>query len=259
VYTILHTNDFHNHLTPAQAQRLGLIRAALGGNGLLLDAGDAISAGNVTFHRHEPILDAMRAAGYDAMTVGNREFHFSALGFQCKIGDAGFPVLCANLRPASPTSVAGSGASDQSGESLPTRRWAEMKAFDGRKIVVVGLTVPMITARMLVRRVSAYVFDDPIETARILVPRLRAQLRPDLLVALTHIGIAQDRRLAQEVPEIDLIIGGHTHVTLDQGERVGSTLIAQAGSHGRLIGRVEVNFESMTTGRPGLSASLETL
>src|SRR5437016_10023338 len=96
---LLHTNDFHNHLLSAQAARLLALRSELGEGGLLLDAGDAISAGNITYHADgEPILDVMSDCGYDAMTVGNREFHFTAAGFRAKVSKARFPVLCANVR-----------------------------------------------------------------------------------------------------------------------------------------------------------------
>src|SRR6266511_2410727 len=84
--TLIHTNDFHNHLNAQQAERLRQLRQALGESGLLLDAGDAISSGNVTYKPGgEPILDVMSEAGYDAMTVGNREFHFSRAGFWAKL------------------------------------------------------------------------------------------------------------------------------------------------------------------------------
>jgi len=48
-YTILHTNDFHNKLSEPQAERLRGLRSAIGDRGLLLDAGDAIGSGNITF------------------------------------------------------------------------------------------------------------------------------------------------------------------------------------------------------------------
>src|SRR5439155_3640467 len=99
IITILHTNDFHNHLTEAQASKLAARRRQLGDSGLLLDAGDAVSSGNITFKpAGEPILDLMSDAGYDAMTVGNREFHFSQAGFCAKVSRARFPILCANVR-----------------------------------------------------------------------------------------------------------------------------------------------------------------
>ena len=100
VFTLLHTNDFHNQLTEAQANYLRRLRTDLGTEGILLDAGDAVSCGNITYHSGgEPILETMTTVGYDAMTVGNREFHFSRVGFQTTLQRAKFPVLCANIRP----------------------------------------------------------------------------------------------------------------------------------------------------------------
>src|SRR5688572_17111827 len=163
----------------------------------------------------------MSDIGYDAMTVGNREFHFTRAGFFAKLSKARFPILCANVRAKS----------DGTAGDLPAVRDIKVVLDSGLRVTVFGLTVPMITEKMLVRKVSAYVFDDPIRTAGALVPGLRPEC--DLLVCLSHIGIGRDRELAASVNGIDLIIGGHSHVTLPQGELVGDTLIAQAGWWGR--------------------------
>lgn len=255
--TILHTNDFHNRLTEAQAQRLRLLHDSLGANGLLLDAGDAVASGNITYRPGgEPILQQMSQIGYDAMTVGNREFHFTRTGFLCKLSLASFPVLCANLRLAG--SVPQSEEPESETSSLPVRPYILLTTPSGWRVLVLGLTVPMITERMLSRKVSAYIFDSPLKTAARLVPQLRQKVAPDLLIALTHIGIAQDRLLAETVPGIDLIVGGHSHVVLEQGERVGETLIVQAGSRGSHLGRVEVRRGASGSGTQ-LNAVLESL
>lgn len=240
--TILHTNDFHNHLTEAQAAKLKERRAALDGRGLLLDAGDAISSGNITYKPGgEPILDLMSDAGYDAMTVGNREFHFSQAGFCAKVSRARFPVLCANVRAKGEET------------KLPVVPTIERKV-GGARVTVFGLTVPMITERMLSRKVSSYVFDDPLKTAESLVPALRPGC--DLLVCLSHIGLAKDRELAARVPGIDLIIGGHTHALLETGERIGDTFVAQAGWWGRYLGTITAELGD---GRPAFTATVEPL
>lgn len=241
--TLLHTNDFHNHLTPEKAARLQGMRRSLGESGLLLDAGDAGSSGNVTFKpAGEPILELMSDTGYDAMTVGNRDFHFSQAGFHAKLFRARFPVLCANVRSRDPSTP------------LPAAPSITKTLSGGVRITVLGLTVPMITERMLVRKVSAYVFDDPLETASRMVPALRPHC--DLLVCLTHIGLGRDRELAARVPGIDLIIGGHTHALLEEGERVGDTLVVQAGAHGRFFGTVQARIEE---GVRLLKANIEPL
>ena len=240
--TILHTNDFHNHLSEAQAAKLKERRAALGDSGLLLDAGDAISSGNITYKPGgEPILDLMSDAGYDAMTVGNREFHFSQAGFCAKVGRARFPVLCANVRAKG------------EGTKLPVVPYIE-RVVGGARVTVMGLTVPMITERMLSRKVSSYVFDDPLKTAESLVPTLRPNC--DLLVCLSHIGLAKDREMAERVPGIDLIIGGHTHALLETGEQIGDCFVVQAGWWGHYLGTV---VATLGEGRPSFTASVAPL
>lgn len=241
--TFLHTNDFHNRFTSLQAARLATLRKALGSDGLLLDAGDAISAGNVTYKpAGEPILERMSEAGYDAMAVGNREFHLTEAGFCAKVRCARFPVLCANVR-AREEKIA-----------LPVQPALFRTLAGGVRVGIFGLTVPMITERMLVRKVSAYVFDDPLRKAAELVPAYRAQC--DLLICLSHIGLGKDRELAAAVPGIDLIIGGHTHAVLETGERVKDTLIVQAGYYGHSLGIVTVE---MTEGHRRFEAKIEPL
>jgi 2',3'-cyclic-nucleotide 2'-phosphodiesterase (5'-nucleotidase family) len=227
VLTVFHTNDLHNSLNEEKAARLKAFKEQTP-NSLLLDAGDAIRAGNLGVSIcGEPALRLMSDAGYDAMAMGNREFHFLQAGLKSKIGCADFPVLCANIRPV------------KRGERVPVIPWITKTVADVR-VAIFGLTVPMITERMLARKVSAYVFDDPVETASRLVPELRGS--HDLVIALTHIGVKEDRRLASSVSGIDLIVGGHTHVTLDPPEMVDAAVIAQAGYWGHSFGRIEITI-----------------
>lgn len=236
---ILHTNDMHNRLRENQAARLRQIVEEERAKALclLLDAGDAVGAGNVTFNpAGEPILDFMSDIGYDAMTVGNREFHFTEVGFHTKLNRARFPVLCANVRPR--------------GEARLPVQPSLILSVGTVRVGIIGLTVPMITERMLSRHVSAYVFDDPIRRGCELAEELRPQV--DLLVALTHIGLGRDLKIAQATDKIDLIIGGHSHTLLEQPLREGKTTIVQAGSHARFVGRVTVRVDGSASIDGGL-------
>jgi len=234
---ILHTNDLHDHLRPESAEAIRKLKDEAQTDSLLLDAGDAISAGNIDVRLGgEPILQTMTALGYDAMTMGNREFHFLRAGMRSKLSCAGFPVLCANLRAARERSLRTAEGGDEG--LLPSHIVRELDC--GVRIGVMGLSVPMITGRMLARLVSNYVFDDPVETARKIAPEIRPQV--DLLVALTHLGLNLDRRLALEVPEIDLIVGGHSHDVLEEPEMIGRTAIVHAGWYGHYVGRVEIEL-----------------
>ncbi len=241
--TILHTNDFHHRLNEAQADRLRQLRESVEGRGLLVDAGDAVGSGNVTFRAGgEPIHDLMNHAKYDVGVVGNREFHFSRIGFHTKLSRADFPVLCANIRSVGDN-------------ALPVVPHCVF-TVSGVKILFVGLTVPMITERMLSRKVSSFVFAEPIKTAMHIVPRLREETQADVVIALTHIGLKQDRLLAERVLGIDLIIGGHSHDILPDGERIGSCLVVQTGSYAQNVGKVEI---TRAGAQFEMKASLEAL
>ncbi|MCX6367268.1 MAG: metallophosphatase [Armatimonadetes bacterium] len=223
---IFHTNDFHGKLTDEKAALLKreIERLSAGEPYLLLDAGDAISAGNLGFNpMGEPVLARMSALGYDAMTMGNRETHPSLPVVRTKLNKATFPILCAN------------GSAKNAAGNVPFVPFV-LRECGGQKIGIFGVTVPMATPQKVDAALWDNLFAPPIETAK----RLAAELRPqcDLLIALTHIGIAQDRKLAEAIPELDLLIGGHTHVVLEQPEVVNNVPIVQAGSHARYLGHV---------------------
>jgi 2',3'-cyclic-nucleotide 2'-phosphodiesterase (5'-nucleotidase family) len=226
---ILHTNDFHDRLTPARAALIGKAKRAEE-RVLLLDAGDAIRAGNIGWTPGgEPILRLMTQAGYDAMCVGNREFHLKARVFPNKIADAGFPVISASIRRRR----------EDSSAFLPPR--SVTLDLAGVKVGVFGVTVPMIVQRMLSARLSDYVFDQPLDVARTMAGELRAGV--EVLIALTHVGRETDREIAQAVPEIDIVIGGHDHRPVEDPTWVGDTPVVAAGFYARHVGRAEIEVD----------------
>ena len=242
---LLHTNDFHNHLSPLQAETIRQAKASHE-NVLLLDSGDAISAGNVGVRPGgEPILTLMSETGYDAMTLGNREFHVADALLRLKICKASFPILSANIRWR-----------DDHGETLPTVPYLIKTLPNGLRVGVFGLTVPMVTTRMAARLVSAFVFDDPVRAAQEQIALLRPKV--DALIALTHIGLREDERLAAACPELDLIIGGHSHNVLEELKIVCGVPIAQAGWFGHWLGQTTLEWDT-AGGRPRVMGRLVSL
>jgi 2',3'-cyclic-nucleotide 2'-phosphodiesterase (5'-nucleotidase family) len=94
------------------------------------------------------------------------------------------------------------------------------------------------------RNVKGLVFNDAVATARRLVAELRP--RADLIVALTHLGVEEDEKLAAAVPGIDVIVGGHTHTKVEQPETIGGTLILQAFERGVFLGRLDLDVTDGT-------------
>lgn len=229
---ILHTNDTHGRLadragdpTPA-ARRLGELLAACP-DLLYLDAGDTVSAGNLGFRPGgEPALDVLSDLGCAAMCLGNRETHPRREIFPVKVGRARFPLLSAN-------------AVARGGAPLPVRPHVLLE-WRGVRVGVLGVTVSMFARKQWSQPLCDYWFEDPLATAC----REAALLRPqvEVLVALTHIGLRADLELAAACPELDLVIGGHSHTELEEPRWVGAVPVLQARAFAGAAGlaRLEV-------------------
>ena len=85
---------------------------------------------------------------------------------------------------------------------------------------------------------------DPGEAAATYLPILKAQ-QVDVIVALTHLTIEEDRVLADRFPDIDLIVGGHEHEPIAALE--GRTFISKAGSDAKFVARIDVSRRSAGT------------
>lgn len=187
---------------------------------LYFDSGDVIKSGNLAIPiQADPAWPLLEEAGCDASVPGNRESHVLASAFEAKINGCRHPLLCANLYDKEGSRV------------LPASHVFDLA---GVKVGVFGLMVPMVTQNMASRFASAYLWTQPVKEAASVATELRAQC--DILIALTHIGFSQDVELARANPEIDVILGGHSHTVLSEPVREGTTWICQGGSHGRFIG-----------------------
>jgi 2',3'-cyclic-nucleotide 2'-phosphodiesterase (5'-nucleotidase family) len=230
---LLHTNDWHGKLDDQAEAR---VAAARGESDLYFDTGDAIKAGNLGVPmRQEEVWARLARLQCTASVIGNRETHILESAFRAKLAGAAHPVLCANLHRRDGTPY------------LPGELQLEVQGFH---IGVFGVSVPMVTEKMRTQRASAFLWDQPLPVAAEIAKRLRPQV--DLLIALTHIGHRADRALA-EMGLVDVILGGHSHTVLPMPELVGSTWIAQGGSHGRFMGRYEWANGALSGGLVSLS------
>jgi 2',3'-cyclic-nucleotide 2'-phosphodiesterase (5'-nucleotidase family) len=220
VLRILHTNDFHGALNAARQANLEVLRAE---SDVYFDCGDAIKTGNLGIPmRPDEVWGRLAALHCTASVPGNRESHVLQGVFSKKVEGIRHPLLCANLKL-------------KSGEPpLPAHLMVEAA---GMRIGVIGVMVAMVTQRMASQAASAYLWGPPIAAAIREAEALRPQV--DCLIALTHIGLRQDRELAAKFPLFDLILGAHSHDVLHEPVVVGKTAICQTGSHGRFAGRYD--------------------
>lgn len=140
------------------------------------------------------IVDMMNVVGLDYATFGNHEFDIAASSFLERLSESEFLWVSSNVTDAGGKPFPG----------VPETHVFEVKGR-GKRVVRVGLlgvTLPS-NPKDYVR------YEEPVAAAVEAARRLRPSV--DVLIALTHLGLDDDIRLAREAPEIDLILGGHEH------------------------------------------------
>lgn len=237
--TLLHTNDLHGRIVTgtnlADRSRGGLARA--GGliksirqqmpYVLLLDSGDLIhGTPEVFLSKGRSIIEVMNLLGYDAGCPGNHEFDWSAATARRVLSGARFPWVSANLRDATTGSPWG-----------PCQEYV-IKPVGPLKVAIFGLTTLQTLSFEWPSFLQGVRFDDPLETARRLVPRLRQEA--DLVILLSHLGLQEDLLLVSQVPGIDVLLGGHSHSLLPQPLVLGQTVILHSGAYGEYLGRLDL-------------------
>lgn len=216
---ILHTNDLHGKLDDA---RLAQLLDARPSYDLWLDTGDAIRSGNLSLPlTPDPVWKRFSEGRLSAFCPGNRESHVWPAGVDGKFRGCQSPVLCSNWRR-------------KSGELV----WRDglILELGGLKVGLFGVMVAMVTPRMKTQAASAYLWDSPFDAAARAASVLRPQV--DVLLALTHIGLRGDQKLAGMGLGIDLILGGHSHSILESPDTTSGVPIVQGGSHGRYFGSI---------------------
>jgi 2',3'-cyclic-nucleotide 2'-phosphodiesterase (5'-nucleotidase family) len=223
--TIYHTNDIHN-----QGRVLSYFsHVKKDESTLILDAGDALKGSNTLFYLNEPILKEMSLAGYDAMTMGNREFNYIRKVIEIRKNQVSFPILCANIIDLK----------DKVNHCFTKYM---IKDVNGMKIGIFGLTVVQYPDNSLWLPVFKFRFLDPLKTSETIISELRDKV--DILILLSHLGINRDKEIAAQTEGIDFIVGGHSHTLLEVPLRVNNTRIIQAGSHGKYVGKLTMTCSS---------------
>jgi 2',3'-cyclic-nucleotide 2'-phosphodiesterase (5'-nucleotidase family) len=112
---------------------------------------------------------------------------------------------------------------------------------NGLRVGLFGLLVEMVKPHTCLAHLSHFTFEPPLSAAQEVISHLRPSV--DVLICLSHLGLAGDRGLAERVKGLDLIVGGHSHTPLERPMRVGSTWIAQAAPYLQAFGRIDLSVK----------------
>ncbi len=224
--SIFHYNDLHSkfHTWP---QLVSFLNERRDEASLVFDLGDHADrthpATEVT--RGQVNVRLLNRLQPTAVTIGNNEgITFPHEWLDTLYEDATFPVLLANVYDE-----------DGSRPDWVTETLVVERA--GLKVGLFGVTAPY---EELYPELG-WQIESPLEaTARAL-----DQLSDcDVLIALSHLGFYADERLAEAFPQLDVILGAHTHHVLDDGVLKNGVLIAQAGKYGQYVGEVTLTVEA---------------
>ncbi|MDR3557161.1 MAG: bifunctional UDP-sugar hydrolase/5'-nucleotidase [Syntrophobacteraceae bacterium] len=246
--TILHVNDTHGHILPFVpflhggqkaggaaylARMIENERAANPQGTLLLSAGDMFQGTPVSnlFHG-KPVIEIMNYLHFDAMDLGNHEFDWGQGVLHSIISEASFPVISANVLT-------------RDGGLIEGVKPYVLLDRKGVKIAVIGLTTPQTRYTTKAENVAGLTFSRPASVMPALIRDVRAK-GASIVIALTHLGLYDDRELATEVQGIDLIVGGHSHTAIKNPVVESGTVIVQAGCYGLYLGVMKIAFDPNT-------------
>ncbi|XP_032670459.1 protein 5NUC-like [Odontomachus brunneus] len=267
--TIVHTNDMHARFeetsqlstacTPKDSKEgkcyggfariATLIRQARAqGPTIFLNAGDTFQ-GTAWYNVYKWVAPAVFLTFLepDAISLGNHEFDDGIQGLIPFIQNVTFPIVTSNL--------------DLSMQ--PDLRDTKLKKstileVNGRKIGVIGYLTP---ETKILSTTENVIFKDEVESIQKEAKKLKAQ-GIDILIALGHSGYETDKRIAKEVEDIDLVIGGHTNTFLYEGtppdsevpegfypteitqESKRKVYVVQAYAYTKYLGNFSVSFDA---------------
>jgi 5'-nucleotidase / UDP-sugar diphosphatase len=230
---ILHTNDMHSKIdNMAKLAYLADSLRKLHPFVFLVSAGDNFTGNPVVDmvpDKGYPMIDLMNRCGFEVSALGNHEFDMGQELLKKRMLQAKFPFICCNmdgtdavvgqLRPytilhaGNDISIAMLGLIQLDDNGLPSAHPSNMK------------DVKFINGLTKAREYTSL------------------KKEHGILIALSHLGIDDDIRLADSVPQFDMIIGGHSHTVLNQPRFANNVMIVQTGAHMKYVGKATLMVE----------------
>ncbi|CAF4130328.1 unnamed protein product [Rotaria sp. Silwood2] len=242
-WTFLHLNDVYEMLPLDNGQRGGLARVAHIRKLLLEEnhqtytvlAGDLISPsalmqsqvnGTALHGRH--MVATMNTLGLDFMTFGNHEFDFSNTDIISRMNESNFTWISSNVFDMT------------NNKSFHTSIPYKLLNIDSVRVLIIGLTtyvnksyVQSVDQSSLIPFVQKFL-------------QSISQVQYDVLVALTHLDLDKDIELLENIPKINLIMGGHEHENyyLSRGSKYAPIYKTDANAFSVYIHRCAFNLDT---------------
>ncbi|MBO8131362.1 MAG: bifunctional metallophosphatase/5'-nucleotidase [Candidatus Marinimicrobia bacterium] len=240
---IAHWNDFHSANIPyimsyngckklvgGYAYLAGIVDSLRGiyHDLIVLDAGDEFLGSPISSiikgYSQFIILNMLLPT---AFCIGNHEFDYGVSNLVENIKKAKFDIITSNIK--------------YKGKylGLPLKRMV----IDGVKVCIIGIIYDNLESSTLPENIRGVEILNPTKVVKSIVDSLKEDV--DIFILLSHWGVDNDKNIANEIGDLDIIIGGHSHTVLNTPITIGNTIICQAGSKGSFVGFLEADVDTI--------------
>lgn len=233
---ILHINDLHSHLEmiPDLNIKLNNRKEELKNQGyevITVDIGDCCDRSHplTEYSLGEINIELLNYLQVNFFTIGNNE----GLGLPKKrllnlYDNADGICVLGNLY-------------DGSNLAPFAKKYAIYETDNSQKIAFIGLTAayPMSYSPL------GWNIKDPLLELENIYNKIVGKV--DQIILLSHLGYPTDQKIAKEYPLINVIIGGHTHHLLENGQKINNTLLSAAGKYGNYFGEILLDKKQALT------------
>ncbi len=246
-FSILYTSDIHSYLDnfPKLSYLINKIRDNNKQNNIdtfVFDSGDVLTGNlyfNISLGKYESQI--MNLINYNAMTFGNHEFDNSSELLSKFIENINFPIISTNVDLQNDKYL--SVFTNKNNKILPFKL---EYLSNGYTVAIIGLTTsltPNISSPN-----ANIIFNEHILSLKNVKSDLD-KYNVSKIILLSHLGYEEDERIANEIDFIDIILGGHSHTTLDEYVTIKNkvnkkgTIIVHPGCYNRYLGELNLYLD----------------
>ena len=169
------------------------------------------------------MIETLNVAGIDLATFGNHEFDLNEEELLKRVDESEFDWTISNVLHKKDGQLL---PFQHKGKDIPNYWIKEFKDKDGTAV-----KVAVISNCLNVNNPDYVHYDDPF--LKFKEAYLEAKEKADIVIGLTHQTIEDDKKLAAQLPEIPLIMGGHEHHNMKH--EVGNVIITKADANAKTV------------------------
>ncbi|MCR5452464.1 MAG: metallophosphoesterase, partial [Lachnospiraceae bacterium] len=249
---ILATSDLHGmffpwdyaineeHKAGSMLQLSTAIKELRDENTLVMDAGDTIQDNSADIFLNEdvhPMIQGLNAIGFDAWTTGNHEYNFGMDTLKKVMASVDAKIILNNVYDE---------------DNKPLADGYTIFEKNGIKIGVIGMVTPNIT-KWDGPNLKGYTVTDPVEETKKIIDKIKDET--DVLIALSHMGVTNEYNvansgvtdLANECPELDVIIASHQHELIESMD-INGVLVVENKYHAQTMSEITLDMKKDENG-----------